>query len=84
MQRKPMWLMPVSMGLRAARGGPVAQAVVVRAEERAALDDLAWHPELRLGRVVAVRLAAGRRPPWSHTYQSVVHSHTLPAMSNKP
>src|ERR1700744_3830200 len=35
-------------------GGPVAKAVAVRAQVRAALDDLARDPELRLGRVVAV------------------------------
>ena len=44
--------------LRSAGGGPVAQAVVVGAQERAALDDLARHPELRLPRVVTACRAA--------------------------
>jgi hypothetical protein len=35
------------------RRRPIAQTVAVRAEERAALDHLAGHPELRLARVVA-------------------------------
>ena len=39
--------------LRSARRRPVAQAVAVRAQEGAALDHLARHPELRLARVVA-------------------------------
>src|SRR4029077_19127774 len=46
-------------GLRSACRGAVAQAVVVGAQERTALDDLARHPELRLARVVTPRLAAG-------------------------
>ena len=45
--------------LRPARRGPVAQAVGLRTQKRAALDDLARHRELRLGRVVAAGLAAG-------------------------
>ncbi len=40
--------------LRPARGGPVPQAVDVGAQERAALDHLAGHLELRLPRVVTV------------------------------
>ena len=40
-QRKPMWPVEVSTASRLARGGAVAQAVVRRAEVRAALDHLA-------------------------------------------
>ena len=47
--------------LRSAGGGPVAQAVAVGAQKRAALDDLARYSELRLPRVVTVCLAARRR-----------------------
>src|ERR1700682_4114945 len=46
-------------GLRSAGGGTVAQAVVVGAQERTALDDLARHPKLWLARVVTARLATG-------------------------
>src|SRR5215207_11251266 len=51
--------------LRPARGGAVAQAVAVGAQERAALDDLARDRELRLGGIPAGCLAAAvpvRRP----------------------
>ena len=44
--------------LRSPRGGSIAAAVTVGAQERSALDHLARHPELRLVRVVAARLAA--------------------------
>src|SRR5918994_465463 len=49
--------------LRPARGGPVAQAVLVGAQERAALDDLARDPELRPGRVEALALRSAARVP---------------------
>ena len=81
--------------LRAPGGRPVAQAVGVGAQVRAALDHLAADPELRLGRVVArlevaaprvLRRAAG--DPASSgcrlVHQSSVHSQTLPAMSKSP
>ena len=80
--------------LRPPGGGPVAQAVAVGAEERAALDHLARDPELRLRGVVA----ASTLPPrglsahsrlvrvvrMAGAYQSLVHSQTLPAMSYRP
>src|ERR1700712_1366990 len=44
--------------LRPPRGGAIAQAIAVRAQERAALDDFAWDLELRLRRVVAAGFAA--------------------------
>ena len=81
---------------REARGRSVPTAVVGRAEMRAALDHLAWNPDLRLTGIVAVALlwpprivrrAAGLRQPGldaQATYQSVVHSQTLPIMSWSP
>src|SRR5205807_7507873 len=45
--------------LRAASCGAITQAVIVGAQERAALDDPARHAELRLARVVTACLATG-------------------------
>src|SRR5689334_16071323 len=45
--------------LWSARGWSVALTVAVRAQERTALDHLPRYPELRLGRVIAIRLTTG-------------------------
>ena len=82
--------------LRSPSGRPVAQAVGVGAQVRAALDHLAADPELGLGRVdsssrdrrpgsspgrnTAIRRRRGERL----VHQSSVHSQTLPAMSKRP
>ena len=91
-QRKPMWLIPVSIICGRPCRGSVPLAVAVGAEERPALDHPARHPELRLPPVVALldRPPRGLRGmqqgsvwprPWPSAYQSVVHSQTFPAMS---
>ena len=49
-----MWLMPGIDHLRAAGGGPIAPAIAVRAQKRAALDHATRDAELRLCRVVAL------------------------------
>ena len=59
------------------RRRPVAEAVVGRAEMRAALDHLAREPLAR----EQLRRAARRLSAWLDVNESVVHSQTFPHMS---
>ena len=81
--------------LGASGRGSIALTVVVGAEERATLDDLARDAELRLLGVEARfdvgpagwwarSTASSASSGWRCEYQSVVHSQTLPAMSYSP
>ena len=78
--------------LGVARGGPVAAAIVRRAQMRAAFQHLAGNADFRLARIVALGLRPAARilrhaarlgasAGWRVDQKSVVHSQTLPIMS---
>ena len=76
-----MWLVDVSTVSPCRCGGPIAEAVVGRAEVRSPLDHTAREvlPAMRGG-----AQHAGVSPFSPGVKKSVVHSQTFPAMSKRP
>ena len=60
-QRKPTWLVDVSIGSGMSRRWTVATAIVRRAEMRAALQHFAWNPDLRLAGIETFRFRPAAR-----------------------